>query len=73
MIVKEKSGNAASVNTSNARFATLLRQYDSPHSTIATGGMEPKQDFNLVFAKVKRSLYEDKLGDPFLPPINRES
>jgi len=30
MKTNEKSGNSASVNTANAQFATLLRQYDSP-------------------------------------------
>ena len=65
-----------SSNSSQAIFATLLRQsenFPNYSSNKASQLKIKKKDFDLVFSKVKRSLYEEKHGVNFLPPINNTS
>ena len=38
-----------------------------------TGSEEPRENFNMNFAKERRSLLEINFGSSFLPPINEES
>jgi len=80
MKLDEKAANQGSVNAATAKFATLLRQYDSPqkgerHQSVRSNerSNSGRKEFSLVFSKVKRSLYEEKLGMGYLPPINEAS